>query len=195
MRQAKKILQMVPIFGRIEEHLKKKRLTEALRETQVLLTHEPNDFYAQALEKKLRILIDALKEEAQHPQEHHVPVEQAIEALRRLCNNAGKRIIRTVNVQSNKDVTIFQMNERLQEMALDLQYLSILSRAHQHTYLQEYDLAVQEVERALLVRPRSRDAKVLLEYLQEQTSMPKARRESPLRIVETKMPRSGIQSA
>jgi hypothetical protein len=145
---------MLPVIGRIEGYMKQNKTSEALREIRALLSRDLDSIILRALLEKLVRFLEASEAGEMHDHESYLRIEQIVQAIRRRASVGG-------NMEERREESHRSREQEEHEMALELKHLSFLVQAYRHVHLREYGRAVQEVKRALVIRPESAEAREL----------------------------------
>jgi hypothetical protein len=84
---------LIPIFERIEKQLQSHELGKAQQEIASVLSHDSENYFAQALKRRLSCIMHICRNPKQSLNAHNFHLERTITALQHLCQMARKIII------------------------------------------------------------------------------------------------------
>ena len=129
----------------------------ALSDVSSILISDPKNFYAIALERRLKRVLEVRKKSPVASNATNYSRAKIIAALEHVCQMAVQQM-----TNPSPQATIHDMNRQLKEQTLENKHQELLHRARQHVHIQEYERALQEAERARIIRPHSGEADSLI---------------------------------
>ncbi|MGD1045452.1 MAG: hypothetical protein ABR936_09025 [Bacteroidota bacterium] len=148
---------IVPLFQTVEEHLHNRKLELALSAINSILAYDKNNFYALAIKRRIKRVLDFQQDPSAISDSTEYYIARVIAALENVCQMAV-RFLTNLSTQTS----IHDMNSQLREQALENKHQALLHRARQRFQSQEYGRALQEAERARILRPHSVEADALI---------------------------------
>jgi len=153
---------VIPMLHVAEEYLGSQQLDLALSQARTILESDPTNFYAQTIERRLARILSVYPIAVITGKRGHSPIQKAIAALQHICR-LGVRQLENIPEQAS----IHDLNQQLREKALAKKHISMLHRAHQSYHMREYQRALCECKRALIIKPDSTEALELTEEIKK----------------------------
>lgn len=173
MKQQSSFPALISLFQSLENHLHNQNLDLAYSDSQSILASDPKNFYAIAIERRLKRVIDFLqKSYSSNSNSMEYSIARIIAALEHVCQMAVRHL---TNLSSQ--ASIYDINHQLREQALENKHQSLLNRARQHFHVQEYEHALNEAERARIIRPQSAEAETLIQEIKNHIISPVVKNE------------------
>ena len=167
MNNQSSLPSIISLFQSVAEHFHAHNLELALSDIRSILISDPKNFYAIALERRLKRVLDLRKKMPAASNATNYSHAKMIAALEHVCQMALQQTTNPPAQASNHD-----MNRRLQEQTLENKHQELLHRARQHVHIQEYERALQEAKRARIIRPHSAEADSLILEIKSHRASP-----------------------
>ena len=169
MKNQPSVPSIISLFQSVEENLHKNNINLALLGVRSVLANDPQNFYAIAIERRLKPLLDL--------QQKSVPASNAAVYSRARIITALEHVSHMA-VQQCTQPSVHDMGQQLQEQALEKKHQALLQRARQKFQDQDYERALQEAERARIVRPHSAEADSLIMGIKAHMRTPETKKVS-----------------
>ena len=158
---------IVSLFHTVEAQLHHDKLEPALSNVRSILAGDPHNLYAGALERRLRRILEI--------QQNHSPASSAAEysrarviaALEHICRLAVQHVTTLAARAPVQDMT-----RQLREQALEDKHQALMHRARQKFHTREFEHALQEAERAKIIRPDSAEVCALIMEIKKHLATP-----------------------
>ena len=157
MKNQSSLPSIISQFQSVVEHFHTNNLERALSDVRSILLSDPKNFYAIALERRLKRVLDLQRNPSVTSNASDYSHARMIAALEHVCQMAIQHL-----TNLSAQASIQNMNHALRDQALENKHQALLHRARQHFHIQEYERALQEAERARIIRPHSAEADALI---------------------------------
>ena len=158
---------IISLFQSVVEHLHTNNLELALSDVSSILLSDPKNFYAMALERRLKRVLEVRKKTPVASHATNYSHAKLIAALDHVCQMAMQQLTNPA-----AQAAIHDMSRQLKEQTLENKHQELLHRARQHFHIQEYERALQEAERARIIRPHSAEADSLILEIKAHSATP-----------------------
>ena len=148
---------LITLFQSVAEHFHNNNLELALSGVRSILASEPKNFYALALERRLKSVLEVQQRPSSASNATGYSYARMITALEHVCLMAVQQLTST-----SAQASVHDMSTQLREQALENKHQALLHRARQQLHIQEYRRALQEAERARIIRPHSAETDALI---------------------------------
>ena len=158
---------IIHLFQSVAEHFHNNNLELALSGVRSILASDPKNFYAKALEHRLKRVLDIRQKPSTVSNAMEYSYAKMIAALEHVCQMAMQHL-----TSSSAKASVHDMSHQLRDQALENKHQALLHRARQQFHVQEYKRALQEAERARIIRPHSAEADALILKIKTHMSAP-----------------------
>ena len=167
MNNQSSLPSIIPLFQAVVVHFHNNNLDLALTDVRSILLSDPKNFYAIALERRLKRVLDLQRKPPVNSNATDYSHARMIAALEHVCQMALQHL---TNISAQASIN--DKNHQLRDQALENKHQALLHRARQHFHVQEYERALQEAERARIIRPYSADADALIMVIRAHIAAP-----------------------
>ena len=164
MKQQSSLPKLISLFQSVEDHLHNQKLGTCPYQQPNPFSHcDPKNFYAIAIERRMKHVLDfQQRPSAANSNSMEYSVARMIAALEHVCQMAVRHF-----TNLSEQASIHDMSHQLREQALENKHQSLLHRARQHFHVHEYEQALNEAERARIIRPSSAEADTLIREIKK----------------------------
>jgi len=148
---------IISLFQSVEEHFHTNHPELALSGVRAILTSDPQNFYAIAIERRLKRVLEL----QQNPSAASNAMEYSYARMNAALEHVSHMAVEHLKNRSAQ-ASVLDLSNQLREQVLENKHQALLHRARQQFQVQEYIRALQEAERARIIRPHSAEAEALI---------------------------------
>ena len=177
MKNQSSLSIIIPLFQSVEENFRNNNLELALSGVRSILANDPKNFYAIAIERRLKRFLDLQQKPPIASNAAEYSHARMIAALEHVCHMAVQQLTKL-----SAQASVHDMSHQLREQALENKYQALLHRARQQFHIQEYERALQEAKRARIIRPDSAEADTLILEIKAHMATPSVNEKEQVRL-------------
>ncbi|MGD0038422.1 MAG: hypothetical protein ABSC53_14135 [Bacteroidota bacterium] len=177
---------IIPLFQSVEERFRNNNLEFALSGVRSILANDPKNFYAIAIERRLKRVLDLQQKPSAASNATEHSRARMIAALEHVCHMAVQQLTKL-----SAQASVHDMSNQLREQALENKYQALLHRARQQFHIQEYERALQEAKRARIIRPDSAEADALILEIKTHMATPAVKEKQQARLEDAAKEKNG----
>ena len=157
MKNQSSLPTIISLFQSVEKYFHDNNLELALSGVQSILANDPKNFYAIAIERRLKCVLDLQRKPSVPSNAMEYSPARVITALEHVCHTAVQQLTKL-----SEQTSVHDMSRQLREKTLENKHQALLHRARQQFHIREYERALQEAKRARIIRPDSAEADALI---------------------------------
>jgi tetratricopeptide (TPR) repeat protein len=177
MKNQSSLSTIITLFQSVEENFRNNKLELALSGVRSILADDPKNFYAIAIERRLKRVLDLQKKPSAASNATEYSHARMIAALEHVCHMAVQQLTKL-----SEQASVHDMSHQLREQALENKHQALLHRARQQFHIQEYERALQEAKRARIIRPDSAEADTLILEIKAHMAAPAINKKQQVRL-------------
>jgi len=185
MKNQSSLPSIISQFQSVVEHFHTNNLERALSDVRSILLSDPKNFYAIALERRLKRVLDLQRNPSVPSHATEYSHARMIAALEHVCQMAIQHM-----TNLSAQTSIQNMDHELRDQALENKLQTLLHRARQHFHIQEYERALQEAERAQIIRPHSAEADALILVIKAHMASPPVNEKQQVQLERASLERA-----
>jgi tetratricopeptide (TPR) repeat protein len=159
---------IISLFQTVEENLHKNNINLALLGVRSILASDPQNFYAIAIERRLKRVLELRQKPSRVSNATEYSYARIIAALEHVSHMAVQHC-----TSLSAQASVQDMSRQMREQALENKHQALLHRARQQFHIQKYGRALQEAERARIIRPDSAEAEALIMEIKAHMETPR----------------------